>query len=93
MTDIEIETPRAPLALAPDVHHLLGLLEWAGGGLDVRALVRRAGLPPDRLRAAIDEARALGRVRVRPRRAGRPGVPAEVDDIARVALARRRPWR
>jgi hypothetical protein len=89
MTDIEIETPRVPLA--PDVHHLLRLLAWAGGGLDMRALMRRAGLPPDRLRAAIDEARALGRVRVRPRRAGRPGVPAEVGDIARVALAR--PWR
>ena len=91
MTDIEIQTPRVPLA--PDVHHLLRLLDWAGGGLDVRALVRRAGLPTDRLRAAIDEAHALGRVHVRPRRAGRPGVPAEVGHVARVALARRRPWR
>jgi hypothetical protein len=91
MPDIETETPRAPLA--PDVHHLLRLLELAGGGLDVRALVRRAQLPPDRLRAAIAQALALRRVRVRRRRAGRPGVPAEVGGIARVALARRRPWR
>jgi hypothetical protein len=78
--------------LAPDVFHLLRLLEIAGGGLDVRALVRRAQLPPGRLRAAIDEAVALGRVRVRHRQSGRLGVPAEVGDIARVMLAGR-PWR
>jgi hypothetical protein len=83
-----VVVPHAPLA--PDVYHLLRLLELAGGGLDVRALVRRAQLPPDRLRAAIAEALALGRVRVRRRCTRRPGVPTEVGDIARVALARRR---
>jgi hypothetical protein len=73
------------------VFHLLRLLEIAGGGLDVRALVRRAQLPPQRLRATVEEALALGRVRVRRRRTGRLGVPAEVGDIARVMLAGR-PW-
>jgi hypothetical protein len=77
--------------LSADAYNLLRVLEWDGGGLDVRALVRRMRLPPDRLRAAIEEALALGRVRVRHRRAGRPGVPAEVGDIARVVLTRR-PW-
>lgn len=88
MSHSEMQTMHAPLA--PDVYRLLRLLDWVGGGLDVRALVRRAQLPPVRLRAAIEEAAALGRVRVRPRRAGRPGVPAEVGGIARVALIRRR---
>ena len=77
-------------SLPLDLHHLLRLLDWVGGGLDVRALVCRSGLPPDRLRIAIEEGAALGRLRVWPRRPGRIGVPAELGDIARVMLTRRR---
>jgi hypothetical protein len=87
-----IETQSEPRhrPLEPDVHHLLRVLAWSGGGLDVRALLRRTALAPERLRAAVDAALALGRVTVRRRRPGRPGVPAEVGDIARVVLAKRK---
>jgi hypothetical protein len=86
MIETKSEPRRQPLP--PDVYHLLRVLAWSGGGLDVRALVRRTALPSGRLRAAVNEAAALGRVRVRRRRPGRPGVPADVGDIARVVLAR-----
>ena len=70
-----------------DAYEMLRLLEVAGGGLDIRALLRRARLPPDRLKAAIEDARRLRRVNVRPR-GPRPGLPAELSTVARVSLTR-----
>ncbi|KAB2912859.1 MAG: hypothetical protein F9K29_17865 [Hyphomicrobiaceae bacterium] len=71
--------------LSADAYDLLRVLEFDGGGCDIRALIRRMALPPDRLKAAIEEAERLGRVRVRPR-AVRPGLPAELCHIARVSM-------
>jgi hypothetical protein len=70
-----------------DSYNLLRLLEVAGGGLDIRALVRRARMPPDRLKAAIMDAHRLGRVRVR-LRGPRINLPDEVGNIARVTMTR-----
>ena len=74
-----------------DAYEMLRLLEVAGGGLDIRALLRRARLPPDRLKAAIEDARRLRRVNVRPPAPGRACRRAQhrcprVADAARPAL-------
>ena len=73
--------------LSADAYNLLRVIEYDGGGLDIRVLIRRMGLPADRLKAAIREAEGLGRVRVRPR-AARPSLPAELSQIARVSMTR-----